>query len=77
MQKDSLHVCFVMFSNNKNGHLERHLQGKHATFAADYPVGRERKSAIAALRKKLEQRKGRLKKRIAHAVSLIARGDFK
>ena len=57
-------------SNNKKSHLERALQGKRAKFAADYPVGSERKSAIAVLLQKLEERKGRFKKWMAQALSL-------
>uniref|UniRef100_A0A8C1I0R4 HAT C-terminal dimerisation domain-containing protein n=1 Tax=Cyprinus carpio carpio TaxID=630221 RepID=A0A8C1I0R4_CYPCA len=46
-------LCNEKLSNNKKSNVERHFQGKHATFAAKYPVGSERKSAIALLLEKL------------------------
>ena len=52
--------------------MERHFQGRHAKFAADYPVGTERKSEIAALLEKLEESKGRFKKWIASPNSTTA-----
>ena len=65
-------LCNDKLSNYKKSNLERHFQEKHAKFAADYPVGSERKSAMAVLLQKLEERKGTFKKWIAQAVSLIA-----
>lgn len=52
-------LCNEKLSNNKKSHVERHFQGRHVTFAAEYPVGSERKSAIALLLEKLEERKDR------------------
>ena len=42
-------LCSDKLSNNKKSNVERHFQGKHATFAAEYPIGSERKSAIASI----------------------------
>ena len=57
-------LCNEKLSNNKKSHLERLLQGKLAIFAANYPVWSKRKSAIAVLLEKIEERK-RFKKWIA------------
>lgn len=50
-------LCSEKLSNNKKSNVERHFQGRHATFAAEYPVESERKSVIALLLEKLEERK--------------------
>ena len=60
-------ICNEKLSNNKKSNLERHFQLKHAKFAADHPVGTERKSAIALLVKRFEGRKNSFKKWIAVA----------
>lgn len=65
-------LCSEKLSNNKKSNVERHFQGRHATFAAEYPVGSERKSAIALLLEKLEERKNRFKKWIASPNSTTA-----
>ena len=65
-------LCNEKLSNNKKSNLERHFQGRHAKFATDYPVGTERKSAIAVLLDKLEESKGRFKKWIASPNSTTA-----
>ena len=65
-------LCNEKLSNNKKSNVERHFQGRHATFAAEYPVGSERKSAIALLLEKLEERKARFKKWIASPNSTTA-----
>ncbi|KAJ0033660.1 hypothetical protein NQD34_000767 [Periophthalmus magnuspinnatus] len=65
-------LCNEKLSNNKKSNVERHFQGRHATFAAEYPVGSERKSAIALLLEKLEERKNRFKKWIASPNSTTA-----
>lgn len=65
-------LCSEKLSNNKKSNVERHFQGRHATFAAEYPVGSERKSAIALLLQKLEEHKNRFKKWIASPNSTTA-----
>ena len=65
-------ICNEKLSNNKNSNLERHFQLKHAKFAADHPVGTERKSAIAVLVEKFEGRKNSFKKWIASPNSTTA-----
>ena len=65
-------ICNEKLSNNKKSNLERHFQLKHAKFAAEHPVGTERKSAIAVLVEKLEDRKNSLKKWIAPPNSTTA-----
>lgn len=65
-------LCSEKLSNNKKSNAERHFQGRHATFAAEYPAGSERKSAIALLLEKLEERKNRFKKWIASPNSTTA-----
>ena len=65
-------LCNEKLSNNKKSNLERHFQGRHAKFAANYPFGSERKSAITVLLEKLEERKGRFKKWIASPNSTTA-----
>ena len=72
-------LCNEKLSNNKKSYVERHFQGRHATFAAEYPVGSERKSAIALLLEKLDERKDGFKKWIASpnsttAASFVATG---
>ena len=52
--------------------MERHFQGRHAKFAADYQLESERKSAIAVLLQKLEERKDRFKKWIVPPNSTTA-----
>lgn len=47
-------LCNENLSNNKKCYVERHFQEKHANFAAEYPVGSDRKSVIALLVEKLE-----------------------
>ena len=32
-------LCNEKLSNNKKSNVERHFHGRHATFAAEYPVG--------------------------------------
>ena len=58
-------ICNEKLSNNKKSNMERHFQQKNAKFAAERPVGTERKSAIAVLVEKFEDRKKSLKKWIA------------
>lgn len=65
-------LCNEKLSNNKKSNLERRFQGRHAKFAADHPVGSERKSAIAVLLEKLEDCKHRFKKWIAPPNSTTA-----
>ncbi|XP_060788258.1 general transcription factor II-I repeat domain-containing protein 2-like [Neoarius graeffei] len=55
-------ICNEKLSNNKKSNLERHFQLKHAKFAADRPVGTERKGAIAMLVEKFEGRENSFKK---------------
>lgn len=65
-------ICNEKLSNNKKSNVERHFQLRHAKFADDYPVGTERKSAIAVLVEKFEGRKNSFKKWITSPNSTAA-----